>query len=114
MTFDPSELLDRVEGDRELLAALVKLYGIETGRLLEELGRCLGEGDAPGVERGAHALRGCLGHFGAPAVSQLALELERRGADGDLAAAAARWRELEAAVEQLGADLARLVAGPPP
>lgn len=111
MSFDAEEVLARVEGDRELLAELLDLFAAETGRLLADLREGVAAGDAAGVERAAHALRGCVGNFGAPGASRLALELEWRGREGDLAGAAALLEELAAEVAELAAGLARLAAG---
>jgi HPt (histidine-containing phosphotransfer) domain-containing protein len=107
--FEPAEILARVEGDRALLAELVELFGIEVPGRLAELRRCVEAGNARGVQDAAHALRGCVGNFGAAAAKDAALALEFLGRNEDLREAGPRLAELELEVERLGSGLAHMV-----
>ena len=105
--FDTTELLDRVGGDRQLLAELVEMFSEESPKTVAVLRRSLTDQDAPSLERAAHKLRGALGAFGAEAASQTALSLETLGRAGDLSGADAQLKALEGELGQLAHELAR-------
>ena len=107
--FEPAEILARVEGDRALLSELVELFRDEAPHLLAELRRCVEAGDSRGVQDAAHALKGCVGNFGAPAATDAALALEHLGRDDDLREAGPRLIELEQEVERLRSSLVQMV-----
>jgi two-component system sensor histidine kinase/response regulator len=98
--------LERVAGDRELLAELVRLYLRECPGWVGELRRALGAGDAVVVQRVAHNLKSCLGNFGARAAYENALRVETIGREGNLAGADEACRALELSLERLRPALA--------
>jgi CheY-like chemotaxis protein len=110
---DRAEALACVGGDTALLAQLTELFLTESPVWLAQARSALERGDAAGLRRAAHTLKGAAGHFGAAAAVAAAEELERHGRCGDLAAAAAVLTELERAVERLGPALRGLAAGLP-
>ena len=89
-SFDPDDVLGRVEGNRELLAELVDIFRAECPRLLVNLRHSVEIGDARGVQEAAHAIKGTVGNFGAPAASEAARALEVMGQAGALAGAGGR------------------------
>jgi CheY-like chemotaxis protein len=107
----PPEALDRrallrsVEGDEDLLAALVTVFRADSARLLEEIAAALERGDAGAVERAAHALKGSVRFFGAAAAAEAAVGLERLGRSGDLAGGREALARLTAESERLLAAL---------
>jgi PAS domain S-box-containing protein len=103
--FDPRDVLACVEGDRKLLAELVDIFRVDSPRLLADLRRCLEVGDGPGVESAAHAVRGCVGNFGARAAVEAARVLERMGREAALTDGPARLAELEREVGRLATGL---------
>jgi CheY-like chemotaxis protein len=107
-SFDPDDVLARVEGDRDLLAELVVIFRAECPRLLANLRRCVENGDARGVQEAAHAIKGTVGNFGAPAASEAARALEVMGQEGVLTGAGAGVARLELEVGQLERNLVRL------
>jgi PAS domain S-box-containing protein len=109
--FDAADVLARVEGDRSLLAELVSIFRAESPTRLAEIRRCLDSGDAKGLERAAHTLRGSVGSLGARAAAQAALALESKGRDGALAGADEQLAELERELGRLERDLARFSSG---
>jgi CheY-like chemotaxis protein len=109
--FDPVEMLARVEGDHSLLAELVAIFLAESPTRLAEIRRCLDAGDAKGVERAAHTLRGSVSSFGARVAAQAALALELTARDGVLAGAETQAAELARELGRLESGLARLGAG---
>ena len=107
--FEPAEILARVEGDRALLAELVDIFRDEAPHMLAELRRCVEAGDTRGVQDAAHALKGCVGNFGAFAAADAALAMELLGRSGDLRKAGSRLAELELEVERLRSSLVGMV-----
>jgi CheY-like chemotaxis protein len=99
--FDQSELLARVEGDRDLLAELVEIFLTEGPQRLAEIRRCLNAGDAGGLERAAHTLRGSVLSFGGQMAARAAHALEIRGREGAL-------RGAEGCIDDLARELDRL------
>jgi chemotaxis protein histidine kinase CheA len=78
--------------DREVLARLRRLQGegapdIVAELTLEAVEEALQKGDAPAVERAAHALKGGSGSMGAMGMSGLCAQLEDLGASVDLSRA---------------------------
>jgi PAS domain S-box-containing protein len=99
--FDPTALLEHVEGDRELLAEIVRLFLQESPQQLAELRRAAEGGEIATFTRAAHTLKGTLGIFAASGPYAAALALEKMGRDGDLSRAAEGCRKLENEVDRL-------------
>ena len=94
-------LLDRVEGDRALLAEMVALFFEESPRQLAELQDSLANGNAPAAERAAHKLKGAVGNFAAPAAAAAAEKAEHLARAGDLDRARAAASTLDKELERL-------------
>ena len=101
--FDETELLARVDNDVAFLAETVEMLQTDGRALLADVNRAIAAGDAAGVGRAAHALKGMVSNFCAPAAQESALQVERLGKSADLAAA-------RAAASTLGANLEALIA----
>ncbi len=103
--FDTESALERVDDDRELLAEIIALFHGQSGRLFEEIQAAVRTGDAPGLERSAHSLKGSASNISALEVQHLALRLETFGREG-------QWdtSEAEEAASELGCALNRLSA----
>ena len=112
-SFDPEDVLALVEGDRGLLAELVDIFRAEYPRLLANLRHSVEKGDARGVQEAAHAIKGTVGNFGAPAASEAARALEVMGREGALTGAGAGVARLEHAVDELDRNLVRMTDGAP-
>src|SRR5436190_16020451 len=76
--FDEAAVLERVEGDVELLREIVELFLEDSLRLREEVRAAVAAGDAAALRRSAHTLKGAASNFGAAAVVAAALQLEIR------------------------------------
>jgi CheY-like chemotaxis protein len=109
-SFDPSDVMATVDGDRALLAELVSLLRADTPRMLSDIRCCTEAGDSDGLRKAAHALRGSVDSFGAHAASEAALALEVMGRDGALTGAGAQIAALERAMQLLEQDLDHLSA----
>jgi CheY-like chemotaxis protein len=108
--FDPAELLQRVEGDRDLLREMIGLFHDCEPRLLSQLRTAVAGGQAQGVRRAAHAFRGAVGNFAAGAVLRAIERLEALATDGALAGADEALGELEEEAGRLRAALDRWLA----
>jgi two-component system, sensor histidine kinase and response regulator len=107
-SFDPADVLSRVEGDRGLLAELVDIFRAEYPRLLADLRHSVEIGDARGAQDAAHAIKGTVGNFGAHAASDAARVLEVMGQEGVLTGAGAAVERLEREVDELARNLVRM------
>jgi PAS domain S-box-containing protein len=83
-TFDPDTALASVDGDASLLAEVVRIFRKEGPRAMTEIDRAIRDGEAAGLDRAAHRLKGSLGTFGARTATALARQLETMGRSGDL------------------------------
>ena len=109
--FDETELLARVDNDREFLAETVEMLATDGRALMDEVRRATAAGDAQALGRSAHTLKGMISNFCASESQASAFELERLGKSGDLSAAPAVLGKLEAQLESLIAALTEFTAG---
>jgi PAS domain S-box-containing protein len=105
VVLDRAQLLSRVDGDRVLLAEIVRLFVEERAALLDGMEQALAAGDAPELARGAHKAKGAFGNLSAPLAQQSAVELELLARHGDLAQATDVFLRLRQQVERLEAEL---------
>jgi two-component system, sensor histidine kinase and response regulator len=104
--FDRAALLERLDGDFELLDELVETFRAECPRLLSETRLAVSMGDGPGLVRAAHALKGSVSNFCAPEAFEAARRLEQMGREGDLTRAGVALIALEGEVDRFQAALA--------
>jgi HPt (histidine-containing phosphotransfer) domain-containing protein len=104
---DRAAVLGRLGNNKQILGRVFGLFHREGPGLLGALREALARGDAAGLARAAHALKGALGNLGAVAASRSAREVEDAGRGNDLGAAAVALTTLEGDVgrfrEALGA-----------
>jgi HPt (histidine-containing phosphotransfer) domain-containing protein len=93
--FDRQALLQRVDGDEELLEEMVVIFLEFTPRQLQEIRQALKTGDAEFLRGRAHSIRGAAASISAGAVQQAAGELENAGKKHDLAQAALCFKALD-------------------
>ena len=106
-----AEALAALDGDRELLAAVIEATLDDAPRLLGEIRRAIEARDPPTLRRAAHNLKGAVRYFGDVPAYQHAYRLECLGKDGDLEPAPEALARLEAAVAQLTLDLVDYLRG---
>jgi two-component system, sensor histidine kinase and response regulator len=99
---DRSALLDRVEGDMELLGDIIVLFKDDSVRQIAVIREAIDKKQAEVVRRAAHTLKGTCGNLGAPEAAATALELEKLAAAGDLSRAHESLRSLEAQIQRAG------------
>jgi CheY-like chemotaxis protein/HPt (histidine-containing phosphotransfer) domain-containing protein len=108
---DVPRLLERVGGDRRALADLVRVFRADWPKQRARLRTAIRGSDAAALRAAAHALKGAVSNFAAPAATEAALRLQKMGEAGQLAGAGAGLERLEAEVEALLAGLAAVRAG---
>jgi two-component system sensor histidine kinase/response regulator len=111
--FDRGSLLDRVEGDELLLAAIVKIFVADCPTGLAAVRAAVDRGDAEAIRSTAHALKGMASNLSAGPVTDAAASLEAMGREGRIENAAETCRRLEAEVARLLIELAPLAAPEP-
>jgi PAS domain S-box-containing protein len=107
---DREALLARLGGSG-MLAEVVQLFRADFPRVLAELRDAAANGDAEGLRRAAHTLKGTLGNLSAPAAVEAARRLETLGREGGLAGAAKACAALEEEVARLQEALAEFSGG---
>jgi HPt (histidine-containing phosphotransfer) domain-containing protein len=98
---DEAALLARVDGDREFLKELIELFIADCPNQLAAILDAIARGDADGLRRASHSLRGSVSNFFAPASVEAALRLETRGRTGDLAGVEEEFGHLENVIGEL-------------
>jgi two-component system sensor histidine kinase/response regulator len=81
---DFEQMLERLGGDKDLLHEVVEIFIDQAPKHLDTLRCALTQGDAEGVEKTAHNMKGELGYLGISELSQQARELEELGRKPDL------------------------------
>ena len=106
VVFDRERLRELTDGDAEFEQELIETFKDSAQTILVQLRAHLVDGDAGGIGRQAHALKGASVNIGADAISKCAAEIESAARAGDVGAARemlddlvaaerALWRELE-------------------
>ena len=87
--------LQRVEGDRDLLADLCRIFLEESPKLLDNLRAAIVAGDPDSLQKVAHSLKGESSYLEAAKVSEIARQLEFMGREKNLSPAAVALQVLE-------------------
>jgi PAS domain S-box-containing protein len=109
---DVAEAMNRVAGDQNLLRSMIALFFEECPKEVAKVRAALESGDAVGLRRAAHTLKGTIGIFGRREAYAAAERLEALGRRGDLAAAVPALTALEGALARLNPALSALAAAP--
>jgi len=99
--FDEAVLLERLTGDRNLARTIVDVFLGDIPKQIEVLSGFLDAGDAKGVERQAHIIKGAAATVCGEGLMNVAFELELAGRSGDLQTATASFAELQNRFERL-------------
>jgi len=108
--FDDQELLERIDDDWDFLSETVQMLSSDGPKLIGQIRAATAAGDAAGVGRAAHSLKGMVANFCSPATQAAALEVETIGKSGDLSGAAGAVDVLAVRVDALIAALHDFVA----
>jgi two-component system, sensor histidine kinase and response regulator len=106
---DKSLLMERVGGDRQALAKLARLFLADLPKLLGKVRRAAQRADAHALQAAAHALKGAVSNFAAPAAVDAALRLQKMGEAGDLTGAPRACGTLERELGRVAAALQKLI-----
>jgi len=77
-------LLERLNGDEELLADLMETFLDDVPRQISALQEAIEKDDAPGVRLRAHTIKGASANFGVPGLRSAAARLEEATQAGNL------------------------------
>ena len=99
---DRSALLERVEGDMDLLGDLIELFKEDSVRQLAAIRDAIDKKQPDLLRRAAHSLKGTCGNLGVTEAAATALELEKLAASGDLSRAHESLRSLEQQIQMAG------------
>ena len=102
---DLSEALSRLGGDSTLLAELARLFLEESPKLLSSLRTAVSGHDARGIESYAHSLKGSIALFGSTQAHGIALAMERKGREHDMAGVDELLKTLEEALTRCTSEL---------
>ncbi len=105
--FTCASLLERFDGDEELLGRVAEIFAENTPGLLAALQADIEAGNAVAVSRSAHTLRGSLANVGAEHAASVAAEIEERARKDLLEGADGRMLELTYEVDSVLAELGR-------
>lgn len=100
-----TELLDRVDNDKELLRELLAIFKEDFPRTMKSLESALIRNDMKSAASLSHALNGMLSNLGGAAAADAAAQLERCCASGNIAATGAAWNRLQNQATALLRDL---------
>jgi CheY-like chemotaxis protein len=109
---DKAALLARVGGRADRLRRIVGVFLEESTGLMAKLNDAIATGQASGLKRPAHSLKGAVGIFGVQTVFDAAAAVEALGEAGELAGASDACLRLEREMESLRSALAALVSSP--
>jgi HPt (histidine-containing phosphotransfer) domain-containing protein len=107
---DTADVMSRVGGDHALLADLVSIFREEAPRLVADMRLAVQAGDAKGLERAAHRLRGSIVSLGGRSAADVAGTLEGFGRRASLDDAAPRLADLDRELARLDRSLTDLVS----
>ena len=99
--FDIDAALRHVEGDRDLLDEIVRIFAEQCPRTIYEIQNALRAADLSLLERAAQSLRGSASNLCAAGVTQAAAELEESARSGDASRSREQFESLESEVGKL-------------
>jgi two-component system sensor histidine kinase/response regulator len=108
---DRISLLERVEGDHELLGEMIRLFQEDAPGLLATMRDALQRGDMVVLERSAHSLKGAAGNLSAKPTVTAAWQLEQGAKNKDAGSVTARFAEVERVVSRLLHACAEITQG---
>ena len=105
---DIDGLLSQVDGDEQLLAAVLEAFRQEWPRRAAEATAALAQADCNAAQRALHALVGMLAQLGAESAAAVAAA-ERCARVCDLELARSHWQSIQPSVASLEACIAGLL-----
>lgn len=109
--FDMEAALANADGDVELLKEVAGLFLKDCPAMLSAIFNAIKNGDAPGLNRSSHALKGSVVNFAARTAGEIALKLEMMGKSNNLTGVEETFTALEAEIGRLNEALKKFLAG---
>ncbi|MBI3861175.1 MAG: response regulator [Planctomycetia bacterium] len=107
-----NEALKSLDGDAKLLADIVRIFLVESPRLIEEIETAIARTDGPLLRRAAHTIKSGLRMFGAEDAYDLACRLEGLGRTGDIASAGEPFADFKRVFVDIEKELSEFMAEP--
>ena len=92
--FDTADLLDRFDGDEDLVRTVLCAFFQDIPNTVSQLRDAIEKADTPGIGLHAHTIKGASGNAGGAAMQEIAFKMETAGKAGDMGAAAILMPEL--------------------
>jgi two-component system, sensor histidine kinase and response regulator len=105
---DRATILDRFDGDEDLLREISSIFLNEYPNLVDEIRIAVERSDPKGLERAAHSLKGSVSNFGASGATNAAYTLETMGRKHQMTQAKEALNELVLQLYQLRPELEEL------
>ncbi len=103
--FDIDAALKHVEGDRDLLDEIIRIFADQCPKTMYEIQNAVRAADLPTLERAAHFLKGSASNLCATGVTQAAAKLEESARSGDSSRSREQFETLEREVGKLLSEL---------
>ena len=111
--WNPSEVLQRIGNDHQLLSEMVELFLLEHREALQRIRRAVEDRDPEALAISAHSLKGSVSNFCADDVTEVTAKLETLGREGDLSTAATLLNRLENLLSLLDSAMRNATARTP-
>src|SRR5665213_2311814 len=102
------ELMERIDGDRTLLAELAEIFREEYPKQTRLAHEALAVNDAAAIRRIGHSLKGALANLAATEASGLAASVEAMGKSGDLSQLSGKLLEMQSTMHNVVTSLQSL------
>jgi CheY-like chemotaxis protein len=99
--FDQAELMERLLDDAELADRVIDSFLKDMPQQIDILRHALEQGDAVGIERQAHSIKGAAANVGGHALRAVALKIEMAGKNRELGAVNSSFEELQMRFSEL-------------
>ncbi len=111
---DRAALLSSFDDDWGFFKDCVHMFREDYPAMLSAIRETIESGDAPGLRRSAHALKGMVGNFGARGIARTAFVLEEMGRRAELSQGETVCRQLAEEVTELEKTLLTIIEEPEP
>jgi two-component system, sensor histidine kinase and response regulator len=106
---DREQLMAAFDHDWSFFKDCVGMFREDYPEMLSAIRETIRSGDAPGLRRSAHALKGMVGNFGAKAIARTAFVLEEMGRRAELSEGELAFQQLAEEVAGLERALAAII-----
>jgi len=98
---DKDEIMERVNGDIDLLIELMDLFIADYPKLLSNIKNAIIQENSGELKRSAHTIKGSVGNFSANSAYNIALSLEIMGQNNNFSNAEKTYIQLEKEIDLL-------------